>query len=152
MMTKEGSTKIINIMIPWAGVLVLGHGHISHIVEMHLMRHGRPGQTCLIDLSPSLSLFLSVLFSVYVFEKKSSEKQINQNIKKKKKRKCIISWEIIFSTPRCRSDNTNYIVMMTKIVDFMTPRAWVVVLGHVHINHKVKMHYFFKNHLLYSQR
>ena len=50
MMTKEGSTKIINIMTPWAGVLVLGHGHISHIVEMHLMRHGRPGQTCLIDL------------------------------------------------------------------------------------------------------
>ena len=35
MMTKEGSTKIVNFMTPGAGVLVLGRGHISHIVEMH---------------------------------------------------------------------------------------------------------------------
>ena len=66
MMTKEGSTKIINIMIPWAGVLVLGRGHISCIVKMHLMRHGRPGQTCLIDLSPPLSLSLCSFFSVCI--------------------------------------------------------------------------------------
>ena len=32
---KEGSTKIVNFMIPWAGVFVLGCGHISHIVKMH---------------------------------------------------------------------------------------------------------------------
>ena len=30
MMTKEGSTKIVNFITPGAGVLVLGHGHISH--------------------------------------------------------------------------------------------------------------------------
>ena len=35
MMTKEGSTKIVNFMTPRAGVLVLGRGHISHIVKMH---------------------------------------------------------------------------------------------------------------------
>ena len=35
MMTKEGSTKFVNFMTPWAGVLVLGCGHISHIVNMH---------------------------------------------------------------------------------------------------------------------
>ena len=35
MMTKEGSTKIVNFMTPGAGVLVLGRGHISHIVKMH---------------------------------------------------------------------------------------------------------------------
>ena len=35
MMTKKGSTKIVNFMTPTAGVLVLGHGHISHIVKMH---------------------------------------------------------------------------------------------------------------------
>ena len=35
MMTKEGSTKIVNFMTPGAGVLMLGHGHISHIVKMH---------------------------------------------------------------------------------------------------------------------
>ena len=29
-MTKEGSTKIINFMIPGAGVLMLGRGHISY--------------------------------------------------------------------------------------------------------------------------
>ena len=35
MMTKEGSTKIINFMTLGAGVLVLGHDHISHSVKMH---------------------------------------------------------------------------------------------------------------------
>ena len=34
-MTKEGSTKIVNFMTHGAGVLVLGCGHISHIVKMH---------------------------------------------------------------------------------------------------------------------
>ena len=34
-MTKEGSTRIINFMTPAAGVLVLGRGHISHIVKLH---------------------------------------------------------------------------------------------------------------------
>ena len=31
---KEGFTKIVNFMTPGAGVLVLGRGHISHIVKM----------------------------------------------------------------------------------------------------------------------
>ena len=30
MMTKEESTQIVNFMTPGAGVLMLGHGHISH--------------------------------------------------------------------------------------------------------------------------
>ena len=34
-MTKEGSTKIVNFMTPGAWVLVLGCGHINHIVKMH---------------------------------------------------------------------------------------------------------------------
>ena len=34
-MTKEGSTKIVNFMTPGAEVIVLGHGHMSHIVKMH---------------------------------------------------------------------------------------------------------------------
>ena len=34
MMTKEGSTKIVNFMTPAAGVHVLGHGQICHIVKM----------------------------------------------------------------------------------------------------------------------
>ena len=38
-----------------------------------------------------------------------------------------------------------------KIVIFMTPRAGVLVLVHDHISHIVKMHYFFKNLLLYSK-
>ena len=33
MMTKEGSTKIVNFMTPRAGVLMLGRGHISHYSE-----------------------------------------------------------------------------------------------------------------------
>ena len=41
----------------------------------------------------------------------------------------------------------------TKIVNIMTPRAGVLVLwrGHIPVSHKVKMRYFFKNLLLYSQ-
>ena len=35
MMTKEDSIKIVvNVMTRWAGVLVLGRGHISHKVKM----------------------------------------------------------------------------------------------------------------------
>ena len=51
---------------------------------------------------------------------------------------------------------TKYDVMMTKegstkIVNFMTPGAGVLVLGRALISHIVKMHYFFKNLLVYSQ-
>ena len=34
-MTREGSTKIVNVMTSKTGVLVLGCGHISHIVKTH---------------------------------------------------------------------------------------------------------------------
>ena len=33
-MTMEGFNQIVNLMIPRAGVLVLGHGHICHIAIM----------------------------------------------------------------------------------------------------------------------
>ena len=36
MMTKEGSTKIVNFLTPGAGVLVLGHGHTSYYREYAL--------------------------------------------------------------------------------------------------------------------
>ena len=39
----------------------------------------------------------------------------------------------------------------TKIVNFMTRGAGVLVLGCGHISHIVNMHYFFKDLLLYSQ-
>ena len=35
MMSKDGSTKIVNFMTPGAGILVLGRGQISHIMKMH---------------------------------------------------------------------------------------------------------------------
>ena len=34
-MTKEGSTKIVNLMTLGVGVLVTRRGHISHVVKMH---------------------------------------------------------------------------------------------------------------------
>ena len=37
MMTEEGSTKIVNFMIPGVGVLVLRCGHISYIIKIHLL-------------------------------------------------------------------------------------------------------------------
>ena len=39
----------------------------------------------------------------------------------------------------------------TKIVNFMTPKAGVLVLGHVLISYIVKIYYFFKKFLLFSQ-
>ena len=33
MMTKEGSTEIVNFMTPRAGVMVLGHSYISYYSE-----------------------------------------------------------------------------------------------------------------------
>ena len=33
MMTKEGSTKIVNFMTPGAELLVLGCAHLSHIMK-----------------------------------------------------------------------------------------------------------------------
>ena len=33
MVTKEGSTKLVNLMTPGAVVLMLGHGHIRHYRE-----------------------------------------------------------------------------------------------------------------------
>ena len=35
MITKEGSTKIVNFLTPRAGILVLGCGHIIYTVKMH---------------------------------------------------------------------------------------------------------------------
>ena len=92
MMTKEESTKIVNFMTPGAGVLVLGRGHIRHIVKMH-----------------------------YFFK----------NL-------------LLYSQALTRQ--TKYTAMMTKegstkIVNFMTPGAGVLVLGHGHISHIVEMHF-----------
>ena len=61
---------------------------------------------------------------------------------------------LLFSQAKIKQ--TKYIVMMnkegsSKIVTFMTPRAEVLVLGCGHISHIVKMHYSYKNLLLYSQ-
>ena len=102
MMTREGSTKIVNFMTPREGVLVLGCGHISHKVKVH-----------------------------YFFKS-----------------------PLLYSHAYIRQ--TKYIVMMTKegstkIVNFMKSDAGVLVLGCCHINHIVKVHYFYKNFLLYSQ-
>ena len=38
----------------------------------------------------------------------------------------------------------------TKIINFMTPGAGVLVQGRGHISYIMKMHYFFKNLLVYS--
>ena len=89
-------------MTPGAGVLVLGRGHISHIVKMH-----------------------------YFFE----------NL-------------LLYSQAYIRL--SKYVLMTTKegstkIVNFMTPEAGVLVLGRGYISHIVKLHYFFKNLLLFSQ-
>ena len=43
MMTKEGSIIIINFITPWAGVRVLGSGHIGQVVKLHYFFKNRLG-------------------------------------------------------------------------------------------------------------
>ena len=47
MMTKEGSTKIVNFMTPEARYLVLGCGHISYLVKMHFFKNVLYSWTCI---------------------------------------------------------------------------------------------------------
>ena len=71
MMTKEGSTKIVNFMTPGAGVLVLGHGHKSLIVKMHYFfkysddDQGRVYQNCKFHISHYSEYLLSSCLSIY---------------------------------------------------------------------------------------
>ena len=39
MLTKEGSNKIVNFMNPRAGIIVLGCGHVSHIVMDYFLKN-----------------------------------------------------------------------------------------------------------------
>ena len=95
-MTKEGSTKIINVMTPGAGVLVKGRGHIGHIAKLHYF-------------FKNLLLYCQVL--------------IRQ-----------IKYAVIMTKEGS-----------TKIINFITPGAGVLVLGCGHISHIVRLHYFFTN-------
>ena len=88
MMTKERSNKVVNFMTPGAGDLVLGRGHISHIVKfdyffnnllLYTPRHrssklsvyysndeqGRVYQNCKFHISHYSEYVLSSSLSVY---------------------------------------------------------------------------------------
>ena len=102
-MTKEESTKIVNFMTLREGpVLVLGRGHISHIVKMHFS-----------------SLLPGINQTNYVCISNDDQGRAYQNYNFHDPRgrgscarvwpyvilwKCIISFKIIFSTPRHMSD------------------------------------------------
>ena len=73
MMTTERSTKIVNFMTPGAGVLVLGGGHISHIVKMHYFFNKRPtglnghlsvNCTCLISKSMQIIMTIKNIYGL----------------------------------------------------------------------------------------
>ena len=73
-----------------------------------------------------------------------------------KKFKIVVFLKNLLLDSQALISKTKYVVMMTKevskkIVNFMTPGAGVLVQGCGHISHIVKLHYFFKNLLLYSQ-
>ena len=60
MMTKEGCTKAVDLMIPKAGIFVLGHGHTSHIVKiLNFIKQARAlegGSMLCINLMTSINL------------------------------------------------------------------------------------------------
>ena len=103
MMIKEGSTKIVNFMIPGVGVLVLRCGHTSYIVKK--------------------TLFLT-----------SSSLHFSQAQIRQTEGKVMMSKE-----------------GSTKILDFMTPRSGILVLGCGQISHIVKIHCIFNNLLIFTQ-
>ena len=88
MMTKEGSTKIVNFMTGGIGVLVPRCGHLSYIVKMH-------------------NFFKNILLY--------TQAQITQ------------TEGIVFNLMSREGS--------TKIVNVMTPRIGILVLGRCHISH-----------------
>ena len=78
MMTKEGSTKIVNFMTPRVVVLMLGCGHICHYSEY--------------VLSSTLSIYSGSCARAWPYIKTYSEN-------------AFISLKIFFFTPRHKSDN-----------------------------------------------
>ena len=136
MMNKEGSTKIVHFMTPGAGFLVLGCGHISHIVKMHYFFKNL--------LFNSQALIRQTKY-VVMMTKEGSTKFVNfmtpgagvlvlwcGHISH------IVKMHYFFKNLLLNSQalirQTKYVVMMTKegstkIVHFMTPGAGVLVFG-----------------------
>ena len=157
MMIEEGSTKIVNFMTPGAEVPVLGCGHISRIVKMHYSFK---------NLHIYSQAQIRETMCIVMMTKEASTKIVNfmtpgsgvlvlgfGHISRIVKMHYFFKNLLHYSQAQIRQ--TRYIVMIakegsTKIVTLMTPGAGVLVLGCGHISHRVKMHYFFKNLLLYS--
>ena len=147
-MTKEGSIKIVTFMTPVTGVLALG--------RQIFFSTPRPSSQakCPIRSSESDTWLAKMLQGInqtnYVY-RKDDQGRVYQNCNFHDpgaavfvQGEAICPIKIFFSTPRHR---TKYIAMMTKegltkIVNFMTLRAGVLVLGCGHISHVVKMHLF----------
>ena len=142
-----------------AGVLMQGRGHISLIVKMHYIfknlllysqttdRQSKYKLVVMVtkELSTKIVNFMTpgVGFLVLRCGHVSYIVKIHHFFK-----------NLLYSQAQIRQ--TEGIVMMskegsTKIVKLITPRAGVLVLGPDHISHIVKMHYLFKNLLLFTQ-
>ena len=78
--SKEGSTKIVNFMTPGAGVLALGCGHVSHIVKMHyvlknlllysearnIVMIAKEGSTKIVNIIKVIIVYMYYLFSINI--------------------------------------------------------------------------------------
>ena len=148
MMTKEGSTKIVNFMTSRAGVLVPRCGHITHIVK------------CIISLK-ILLLYSEALIKQTKYTVIITKEGFTKIVTFMPPRAGVLALGcchighivkihnfflnlLLYSGSQIKQ--TKYIVMMTKegstkIVNFMTPGAGVLMLGHGHISHKVNMQY-----------
>ena len=76
MMSKEGSIKIVNFMTPGAGVLVLGHHHISHIVKMLKFFNKRPTG---FNSHLSMRLYTDFLSEGLIFANQQDNHRIDKN-------------------------------------------------------------------------
>ena len=113
MMTKEGRTKIVKLMTPKAGFLVLGCGHISHIARMHyifknllLYSHAYIRQTkyiVMITKEGSTKIFMTPAEGILML----GHGFLNQKVEMH-----YFFENLLYSWAWIRQ--TNYIVMMTK--------------------------------------
>ena len=139
MMTKEGSTKIVNFMTHGAGFFLLGRGHISHIVKIYYF---------LRTLLYSQAQIRQIMYIV-IITKEGFTEIVNFMTPGAGVRVLgcghlsdIVKMHYFFQNlllySQAQVKQAKYIVMITKegstkIV--ITPGAGVLMLGHGHISH-----------------
>ena len=155
MITKKGSTKIVNFMSPRAGFLEHGRGHLSNVVKMHyffknllLYSQANRQTKCIVTITKEGFTKIKNVMTPGVGVLVLRCGHISYIVK-------INYFYENLLYPGAWFRQTKCVVMMTRegstnIVNIMTPEVGVLVLSCGHISYTVKLNYFYEN-LLYTQ-